>query len=288
MFWQMSVIEQNKLFRRKILWVELGLMALAVIVMNVVIFIALQATDLPDNVRVEGSETIEQYITWPGALINALNLAAGNNIGGMMVIILAGAMVGQEYSWRTLSLWLSRGVSRPRLLGAKFVALLLPILLITLIPLLLGGLLTAIFSQQINGTVAYEQVNWSQLGLAALRTAYTLLPYASLAMLLAVASRSTMVVIGGGLAYTFIVEGIAIQLLGLMGGAWAKFGHYLPAGLTNGLMGTNASMVNVSVDDMEMAAPYLDPGTAAVGVALYVLLFLGLSILIFRRQDLGG
>jgi ABC-type transport system involved in multi-copper enzyme maturation permease subunit len=288
MFWQMSSVEQNKLFKRKILWVELSLLALAVIAMNVVVYVVLRSGAFGENVRVDGSSDLGQALAWPGALINALNLAAGNNIGGVMVIILAGAIVAQEYTWRTLSVWLSRGIPRPLLLAAKFAALLLPVLLITLVPLVFGGLLTAVFSQQLNGSVAFAQVKWGQLGLAVLRTAYTLLPYASLAILLAVATRSTVVAIGGGLAYSLLVEGIAMQLLGLMGGTWAKIGQYLPAGLSNGLMGTNASMVTVSVNDMDMAAQFLDPSTAALGIALYVFVFLSLSLLIFRRQDLGG
>jgi ABC-type transport system involved in multi-copper enzyme maturation permease subunit len=290
----MTAVEQSKIFKRTILWAELGLLALAVIVMNVVIYAALQmvgADDLPgreNNIRVDGSAALDQFLTWPGALLNALRLASGNNVGGMLVIILAGAITGQEYTWRTLSLWLSRGISRPVVLGAKFVALLTPLLLITLTPLLVGGAMTAVFSQQLTGAVAYDQVNWGQLGLGVLRTAFTLLPYASLAILLAVASRSTIVVIGAGLAYSLVIEGIAIQLLSLMGGTWAKVGQYLPAGLTNSLMGTNAGMVTVTVDDVGAVANHLDPGTAALGIALYTLAFMGLSLLIFRRQDLGG
>lgn len=288
MFWQMSIVEHHKLFKRAVLWVELALLALAVIVMNVVVYAVAQSTGSSQNLRVEGATSFFEFLTWPGALLQGLRLSAGNNIGGMLVIILVGAMLGQEYTWRTLSLWLSRGVSRPALLGAKLLALLLPLLLIVMTPLLVGGALTAFFSQQLTGTIAYGQVNWGQLGLAILRTAFTLLPYLSLAFLLAIASRSTMVVIGVGLAYSLLIESIAGQLLALVGGAWARIGQYLPAGLANSLMGQNSSMVTITVDDAAAATQAVTPGTAVWGIALYTLLFIGLSILIFRRQDLAN
>jgi len=288
MFWQMSIVEHSKLFKRAVLWVELSLLALAVIVINVIIYVIAQSLGDSENLRIEGASSIFEFLTWPGALLQGLRFSAGPNVGGMLAIILAGAMFGQEYTWRTLSLWLSRGVSRPVLLAAKLLALVLPLFLIVMTPLLVGGALTAFFSHHLTGHIAYDQVNWAQLGLGILRTVFTLLPYLSLALLLAIASRSTMVVIGVGLAYSLLVESIAGQLLGLVGGTWARIGQYLPAGLANSLMGQNASMVTITLDDAAAATQNVTPEAAAWGIALYSLFFIGLSILIFQRQDVAS
>lgn len=288
MLWQMSIVEHQKLFKRAVLWVEVSLLALVVIAINIIVFVVAQSLGSNENLRVEGASSILDFLTWPGALLQGLRLSAGPNAGGMLVIILVGAIFGQEYTWRTLSLWLSRGVSRPVLLGAKLLALVLPLLLIVMTPLLVGGALTAFFSYHLTGHIPYDQVNWIQLGVGILRTAFTLLPYLSLAFLLAVASRSTMVVIGVGLAYSLLVESIAGQLLGLVGGTFARIGQYLPAGLANSLMGQNASMVTITVDDATTVTQHVTPEAAAWGIALYTLFFLGLSILIFQRQDLAN
>jgi hypothetical protein len=115
-----------------------------------------------------------------------------------------------------------------------------------------------------------------------------LLPYAGLAFFLAVATRSTMITVGGGLAYTLLLEGIVVQLLTFAGGGWAEIGKYVPAGLAQGMLilDRNATMTI----DGQAAPPvqYLEPGAAAIGVAIYTVVFIALSILIFRRQDLGG
>jgi ABC-type transport system involved in multi-copper enzyme maturation permease subunit len=118
-------------------------------------------------------------------------------------------------------------------------------------------------------------VDWGQVALNILRTAYTLLPYAAFAFLLAIASRSTVVAIGVSLAYTLLVEDVLMQLLGLVGGTWATIGQYLPAGLGNSLASINQAE-GVSME------------TAVIGIALYTLLFVGLAVLAFQRQDLTG
>lgn len=283
MLWPMFVIEQQKVFKRMIFWVELGLIGLGVLVVNL-LFFGLSQMDGGSPMAGQMAETL----VWPAGLTQSIGLAAGPGLGGILIIVLVGAMTAQEYGWRALQLWLSRGVPRSAFLTAKFLALLLPALLLTLTPLLVGGVITAVFSQHLLGHIPADAVEWGQLAATTLATAYTLLPYAGLAFFLAIATRSTIATIGGGLAYALLLEGIAVQLLTFAGGGWAEIGRYLPAGLAQGMLQIGAS---VSVEVGGQAPPsiqYLEPGAAAVGIALYSLAFVALSILLFRRQDLGG
>jgi hypothetical protein len=73
------------------------------------------------------------------------------------------------------------------------------------------------------GANGLAQVSWTGLVLAILRTFYGLMPYAAMALHLAVVSRSALAAIGGGLAYAMIE-----LLLSLGGASWAR---YLPRGL---------------------------------------------------------
>jgi ABC-2 type transport system permease protein len=283
MFWHMFIIEQLKLFKRAILWVELVLIGVGVLALNA-LFIVITRMDSTNPAVGQ----LEQTLVWPDGLMQSVGLAAGPGLGGILIVILVGAITAQEYSWRTLQLWLSRGVPRSTFLTAKFMALLLPTLLLVVTPLLVGGLITAVFSQIILGHIPLAAVEWSNLAVTTLATAYTLLPYAGLAFFLAVATRSTIVAVGGGLAYTLLLEGIVVQLLTFAGGSWAAVGRYVPAGLAQGLLSLDRN-ATMTIDGQ--AAPpiqYLEPGTAAVGIALYILIFVALSIIIFRRQDLGG
>lgn len=284
MFWQLIRIEQTKLFKRAILWIELALLALGIAILHILLY----ATSQLGNAPAEAAVQIQQALTWPVGLMNGLSFAAGPNLGGLMMIILVGAVTAQEYTWRTLHLWLSQGVSRPALLGARFVALVVPALLVVLTALVSGGVITAVFSQVILGTIPFAEVAWGELLLNTTRITYTLLPYAALTFCLAVVSRSTVVAIGAGLAYALLLEGITVQLLSFAGGAWARVGQYLPVGLSRSLMESNAGLTIQVNGNTAPGATFVGPETAALGIAFYTLLFVGLALLVFRRQDLSG
>jgi hypothetical protein len=126
------------------------------------------------------------------------------------------------------------------------------------------------------------------LGWNAVLIAYSLLPYAALTFLLAVVSRSTVASVGGGLAYALLIEGVVLQLIGALGGFWGEIGRYLPGGLARGLLASEAG-ITVEVGDVAMTpAPYFDPGVAALGIALYLAVFIIASLLIFQRQDMNS
>ena len=279
MFWQIVSIEQKKLTRRKILWIELAVVAAVSILLPLVFYLVSQG-GFNDNVTVTGDGSVETMFTWPQSLGTAIDLASASGVGGMLIVILMGTLTAQEYSWRTMQLWLSHGISRPTLLLAKFFVVLVPALLFVLVSFVVGSLTTAVFTQNLQGSLPFAKVDWWQTALNILLTAYTLLPYAALTFLLAIASRSTVVAIGGSLAYTLLIEDVSIQLLGLAGGTWAKIGQYLPAGLGNRLA--------ASANELLTQAEGLSVETAVIGIALYTLLFVGLALLAFRRQDLTG
>lgn len=282
MFWQMVNIEHSKIFKRKILWIELALLVLIVIAVNGIFYAVLK------DGSAGADSGIEQYLTWPDSLLASLSISAGPNLGGLLIIILVGALVAQEYTWGTLQIWLSRGVPRSLFLGAKFTAILLPALLIVVTPLVVGGLVSAFFSLILLDGIPFAQVNWGQLGLDTLLYTYSLLPYAALAFFLAVASRSAVVAIGGGLAYVLLLEGIALQLIGsVLGGIWAQIGTYLPGGLAKGLLTLNSGLTVEVGDGPGVVTPFLEPGPAALGIGIYVVVLVAAAILIFRRQDLN-
>ena len=287
MFWNALYIENIKNFKRSLLWIELALFAILVLLIHLVFYLVLQNNLGGEAALPEAQSQLRQVVTWPGALLNALGLAGGNAIGGLLLVILVGAVTAQEYTWRTLHLWLSRGVPRPVLLAAKFAGLLLPALLIALTPLLVSGVISAMISLRLDGVLPAGQVNFIQLGLSLLRTVYTLLPYAALAFLLAIASRSVVVAVGGGLAFALLAEGVLIQILALLGGSLAQIATYLPAGLSNGLLSLNQAVLTLEVNGRQAQLSSLEPLPASIGLALWTLLFIGLALWVFRRQDLA-
>jgi len=288
MFWNILTIENTKTLKRAMLWIELVLMAFLTAGMFLLIFTAGLFTG-SEELSSEMMEALKDALVWPGGLMQSMGLAAGNGLGGLMLIVLVGAVTAQEYTWRTMQLWISRGVSRSALMSAKFTALLIPAVLIVIVPLISGGVVTGIISLALDGSLHTDQINFIQLFLAALRTAYTLLPYAGLAFLLGIVTRSTAAAIGGGVAYALLLEGVIVQLLSLIGGTLGKFLAYLPTNLATALLTLNQSAMTTTVNingEQLSTIKLLDPLPAAVGIALWTIAFVATALLVFRRQDL--
>ena len=289
MFWNTLSIENTKTLKRRMLWIELGILAMLIIVLYTIIYVTLQTSN-PQNMPPEARREVMKIVTWPGAIINTLSFGGGNSLGGLLLIVLVGAATAQEYTWRTMHLWLSRGVPRPTLMGAKFLAILVPIILFVVTPLIIGGGLTAIFTLQIDKSLPLDQINLWQLVMSVLRTAYTLLPYASLTFMLAIVTRSTAAAIGVGVAYTLLIEGVAATIFTLLGGILRDIVVYLPGSLAGGLLKLNETTLAVkmvSSGNTTSLIKYLDPVPSAIGIALWTIVFLGLAVWAFRRQDLS-
>jgi ABC-type transport system involved in multi-copper enzyme maturation permease subunit len=280
-------MELTKIRRRTMTWVLVGVLALLLTGIYVALYAVLQSA-LPDpGASPDTIESLRAMLSWPQSFSTLLNLVSGNALGGLLLIVLAGAMTAQEFSWRTAHLWLSRGLPRSTFLLGKYAALVVVALLVVLTPLLVGTPLTAWFTHQLTGSLSLAGLNVAQLVLSILRTAYTHLPYIALTLLVAVLTRSTAAAIAVGLAYTLLVENILIQLLNLAGGVWADMATFAPGSLAQALMHANQHMLRV---DLQGSAEIglTSSGVAAAGITLYTVAFVGLALLAFRRQNLTG
>lgn len=283
MFWKIVLNENTKIVRRKLFWVELILMALIVLGILGALYIAVEMNQDGSGLLSGERSMFLETLTWPEALNNVIGMAGWDGFGLLFLIVLVGAVTGQEYSWRTYHLPLSRGVSRTRLVIAKLSALFLAGLGFVLTVLLTGAIATAIFSVVINGSLHLEQLEFTQLLFSTLRAIFTMLPYGCLTFFLAVASRSTVVAISGGLAYTLFLENLFMQAGGLLGETISNILLYLPGGLANSLIALN----NISLGDVGISViTEVPPLHAAIGIGGWTLLFLSLSLWVFQRQDL--
>ena len=281
-------IEHTKLYRRRVLWVEMALVALLVVAM----FGMIAVMHLTGLLGADGDQ-LQEIVTWPGSLLLSLNISASSGLGGLLVVVLVGVVVAQEYQWQTYSLWLRQGVGRPTVLVAKIVTLLGAILLLVLTPLLVGGLASAAVTPLITGTLRVEDVVFGEVLLSVLRTAYSLLPFMALTCLIAVRTRSMAASIGIGVGYTLLVEEVFAQIMMLVGGVPARLAMYLPgqmaAALSNmnsEIMAFTATVTQGGEEMLAMMPQYVPLEVAVVGVAIYTLLFLGLAARMFLKQDL--
>jgi ABC-type transport system involved in multi-copper enzyme maturation permease subunit len=283
MFWNILINENIKILRRRLFWVEIILLVLIVVGILLALFITVETERNGSGLLSEERRMLLETLTWPEAWNNVIRLAGWDGFGPVFLIILVGAVTAQEYTWRTLHLPLSRGISRPMLLMAKFAVLLIAGALIVLTVLVAGGITTAIFSTLINGSLNLRQLDMLHMSLSIVRATYTLLPYGCLALFLAVASRSTVVAISGGLVFTLVLENLIISGAGMLGERFANLVLYLPGGLANSLLAlNNASLGMGNTSEMTIVSPL----HAVIGIAAWAVLFLILSLVVFQRQDL--
>jgi ABC-type transport system involved in multi-copper enzyme maturation permease subunit len=280
-------MELTKISRRTMTWVLAGILALLTAGLYLALYAVLHAAMAEPGGSPQVVDALRPMLCWPQALSGLLGYTGGTGLGGLMLVILAGTVTAQEFSWRTTHLWLSRGLPRPAFLLGKFAALLVAALLVVLLAVLVGAPLTAWFTHQLTGSLSLAALNVAELALSILRTAGTILPYAGLTFLVAVLTRSTAAAIAVGLAYTLVVENLVVQLLGLAGGIWAEIARLAPGSLAAALMQTNERLVNFDFgSSVETNLP--GPWAAAGGIALYTVAFVGLSLWAFRRQNLTG
>ncbi len=280
-------LEARKLTGRALLWVEMGILALLVVVLHLAIM-AVLAQPQPQGMPPEAVEAFRASLRWPQGLLAALTFANGGELGGLFVVVLVGAVVAQEYTWRTAHLWLSRGVGRGAYLGAKFGVIVVALLLLVLTTLVAGGAVTGAYTIHSLGRLPWEAVPWAHVALGVLKTTLTLLPYAALTFAVAVITRSPMVAIGVGLGYSLLVENLAVEVLTLLSPHVGRIARYLPALLAKSVMQSVTTLgAEVSVGMQRSAeALLLGPGPAAALLALYTLAGLLLAWWAFRRQDL--
>jgi ABC-type transport system involved in multi-copper enzyme maturation permease subunit len=287
MFGNLIQIEQTKLFKRIIFWVELAILCGLLLFIYGVLF----AQHLTPDAPAEIASAIEAMLTWPGALISILSIVSGNSLGGILVIVLAGVIVAQEYQWNTVALWLSRGAPRPLLLAARCAVLFLGAVLIVVVPLLFGGIITAVLTAVINGSLDLSVVNYGQLALGAIRALIAALPYFAFTIMMAVITRSVAGGIGTGIGFTFVLDGILAQILQALGAE--KVTAFFPGNLGASLMQLNAAIANLpssvqNGDAGQASSMLLDPTAALMVIGLYTVVFLGFAFYWFQRQDLSA
>jgi len=277
MFWNLLRMESDKVYRRKLLWIGLVIAILPMVIAFIALF------------HISQSASLAKYWIWPGGLTSALAFADGFSPGygysAYLLAVVVGVVTAQEYSWRTMQLWLSHGIPRPLLLLAKFTLSLVTVLLVVLAFLLVGGVTSLLFAYQLHGSIDNSHFDIVQMFLSYLRTCYGILPYIGLTFLLVVVSRSAVVALAGTILFMLAVELPLTLLLPLLGANYAHIAQYLPAGLAQAMNEQNYSVAHLAMPTY-ISAGHPSPPIAAICIAVYTLVLFGISLWVFQRQNL--
>ena len=230
-------------------------------------------------------ESFREGFVLPSAATESIRSALG--IAPILLMILAGSIVGTEYGMGTLRTVLTRGTGRWTLLSSKLVLL----VLIAAAGLVVVSVVTAVASvfaalippSEEEGGLA-DLGKWSDLGVTFVKAVYGLAPYVALGSLLAVLTQSSAVSISTSLGY-YVVELIATPLLGL---------NKTLEKLTDFILGSNvnnwmeSAFVTVEINESGGLAEQPDALHAFLVILAYTVALAAAAFWLFQRRDIAG
>ena len=271
---QLLGVELFKIRKRLMTWILLAVFV-GFIILDFM-FSYLAVTSLRNG---EEFAFLKNALQFPEAFTMAFSIT--QSIGIMMLIILAAALVGNEYGWGTVNQAISRQGKRGSYIGAKVVALIITTLFLVLIGLIVGTLLSIFTTSKLAGGLNWDFFTLSFAGSLIKMfgwTAFTIMAYVLLAMLFATLGRSVVAGIGGAFGYYFI-ESILVGILDNASG-WV---HRIP----DYLIGHNmAALVYIERSGHFSTTTPPSGLHATIVILIYAAVFLGLIFYLFRRQDL--
>ncbi len=218
-------------------------------------------------------------------------------LGVILLCILAGALIGSEYSFGTQRLALSRGVSRAQLLAAQIGALAILALAVAAGMFILGALVGLTIGPLLGGSIPnIPPTGWLEILGFWLVVSLHLFAYALIALCLATLGRSTVAGIAGSLGY-LLFETIALPIILLL--AAAASGS-LTTNITNiqdvflgpNLSGLQAGVTQTPIDLGAASSGSGTPGDLVIAPVqgllvslLYCAILIGLSYWALRKRD---
>lgn len=211
-------------------------------------------------------------------------------VGLVLLIIIAGTIVGGEYSVGTVRLMSTRGPTRVQYLLSKIGAILVSIFVgfvfIVLIGLVVGALLNLV-SGVATDTGFVSDGKLGHMLLYVLIAMFGLFMYTMLALFLATAGRATAAGVAGALVW-WVLESVLSGVLSIVALLIkGPFGDILKA-VPDYFIGNNigALLQNQTQYFMGTGPNTLSDVHALIVLLVYLALFIGLSIFISLRRDI--
>ena len=276
---EMIRAELFKLRKRRMTWILLIVLAAFFCLMFFATY-GITASS-PDRMPGEAIDAIRASLQFPDAF-NMIFSTAGT-IGTLLLMILVASSIGNEYSWGTVRQVLTRRGIRYYFVISKLVSFIIIAVIGLLISVIIGFILSLITSNLL-GSINWDFMTASYVGGLFQKfgwTLFSLIPYILMAAFFAFLGRSALVGIGGGLGFYFI-EAIAVGIFNQASGWLAEIPDYL--------IGPN---VGALLPSTQMAmGPFASSGTststlhASVTLAIYCVVFLIISLYMFKKRDI--
>lgn len=267
----LTVMELRKLVRRPMWWVLVAIITILAALFFIVGYLvsAHRGTLATASADLFPPGSIPRYFMLPSAL------------GLIVTAILAAGVVGSEYSWGTVRSLIATGVPRGRLLGAKFLATFIGIVVWVLLGFIVGMICSCIVTIADGHALTLGGFGASWLGDFGLmwgRTLLSLTASMAIGFVAAVVGRS----MAAGIAAPIVWQVIEV----LIGGLYTYLGNF----------GTILVHLTLNVNDESLAYHNAFGAVAArrglvsqphaVAVMFgYIVVLLAISFIVFLRRD---
>ncbi len=241
-----------------------------------------------DQERQQQLQATSSPLRLPLSLYTAVQIT--QIVGLVLLVIMAGTMVGGEYSVGTVRLMSTRGPTRVQFLLAKVGAILVCIIIgfvfVVLIGLVTGALLN-LASGIATNTDFLSNGGIGHMFLYALIAVFSLFVYTMLALFLATAGRATAAGVAGALVW-WVLESVLTGVMNIVAflikGSFGDFLKAVPDYFISNNIG--ALLQNQSQYFMGTSPNALSNVHALLVLLVYLALFIGLSMLISLRRDI--
>lgn len=267
-------VELAKLIRRPMTWV----LALILVTLVVLVYGSLIATIAGPTVENIDQDELRDTIVLPDGLNFGATLL--QQIGTILVIILAAGSIGSEFTWGTFRSMLYMGASRARLLLAKLISL--EILALATVAL---GIVLTILASLVSGLAVGDSgtgSDWLTASFAGNVLLAAVVTFVSLAVWTLIAATITL--ISHSLA-TGLGVSLAVSLLGgqvaLVIGQLGTIGNWISRIIPNTAIGAIGALIGGDPPSYV----FTDWLWITANLVGWVALFLVIAIATFRRMD---
>lgn len=221
----------------------------------------------------------------PASLADTI-LAGFPFYGGVLALILGVLAVGSDFGWDTVKTLFTQGPSRLRILGAKLGAVAATLLLFVVAGFATGAVASFLIATAQGASLALPSL--ADIAIAVAAGWLILIVWATLGMLLGIATRGTAMAIGIGVLYALVIEGLLSSIAGEVSWLEGTVKLFLRA---NGYSLVEAIGVPAATlgarGPGSYFGPFVDMGQAIGVLALYAAVFVAVSAVLIRRRDVA-
>jgi len=226
-------------------------------------------------------------ITLPGGVVNALHIS--EQIGLILIAILAASLIGTDFAWGTMRTVLVKGTGRWQYLASKLVLLVLlaggAFLLVAAAATLSSAIVGGLTKAGPDGAAVYS---WMDVATAFGKAWFALLPYVALAACITMLTSSTAAGMAVALAYNFLETIVSVILFSLFDWFGTVADYLVGRNITAWMASGREQGVREVLGGVTGLGNFPGALHAFLVMVVYIVVLGGLAFWILRRRDITG